>query len=142
MTYNYINDKQNSELHRLVDKAGAQHPGTILMFLLINSQRGCQDDSEYSGFIFTSLSEVMAGRSSAKKNKNKKNEDFEYSIIYSIIKIDIILSWKSLHGLTNTSRNHVCEHNSPCNPQMQVKAVSYKDETISDSETPCNGSIS
>lgn len=39
------------------------------------------------------------------------------------------LSWKSMHGLRNTYRNH-CGHNSPCHPQMKVKALTYKEKAI------------
>ena len=41
------------------------------------------------------------------------------------LKTDMILSWASLHGLWNTFVN-----TGNCNSQMQVKAVSWKEETI------------
>jgi len=42
----------------------------------------------------------------------------------------MLLSWNSLHGLRNTSKNVLCEHCSPCHPQMRFKALSCKEEAI------------
>ena len=43
------------------------------------------------------------------------------------LKTGMVLNWTSLHRLRNTSKNR-CEHCSLSHPQMQVKAVSCKEE--------------
>ena len=46
------------------------------------------------------------------------------------LKIGMILYWISLRRFRNTSRNHCYEQSSPCNPLMQVKAVSCKGSLV------------
>jgi len=45
----------------------------------------------------------------------------------------MMLSWKLLHGIRNSSRNHCL-----CHPQMQVKALSCREEAICETQKPCH----
>lgn len=82
-------------------------------------------------YIISKDSENLQKSLCARHKAKKSILDFPLIIRPSgstTLKTGMLLSWKSLHGLRNTFRNHFLW--TQFNPRMQVKALTCKEEAI------------